>query len=107
LVEKARNLGYKVTLLYFWLSSPLVAIERVAIRVAKGGHHIPDETVERRYYRGLKNLFDIYIPICDHWAVVNSMGHPLKVIVEGNFGSEPVVNNIEIWQLLAREHDKS
>lgn len=107
LVEKAHNLGYTVTLLYFWLSSPLVAIERVAIRVARGGHHIPDETVERRYYRGLKNLFDIYIPICDHWAVVNSMGHPLKVIAEGSFGSEPVINNIEIWQLLARNHEKS
>lgn len=107
LVERAKRLDYNVTLLYFWLSSPLVAIERVAIRVAKGGHYIPDETVERRYYRGLKNLFDIYIPICDHWAVVNSMGHPLKIIAEGNFGSKPNVHNLEIWQLLARNHGKS
>jgi predicted ABC-type ATPase len=107
LIGKAKTRHYKVTLLYFWLSSPLVAIERVAVRVAKGGHHISDETVERRYYRGLKNLFDIYIPICDHWAVVNSMGHLLNVIAEGNFDSEPVVRNVELWQLIARKHGKS
>ncbi|SDD81264.1 Predicted ABC-type ATPase [Dyadobacter soli] len=107
LVDRAHNLGYKVTLLYFWLSSPAVARERVAIRVSKGGHHIPDETVERRYYGGLRNLFDIYIPICDEWALVNSMGHPLKVIAEVSFASKPDVNDSETWQLLLENYGQS
>ena len=49
LVEKAHSQGYDVTLLYFWLKSPQQAIERVAERVAKGGHNIPNDTIIRRY----------------------------------------------------------
>ncbi|HEY4197319.1 MAG TPA: zeta toxin family protein, partial [Mucilaginibacter sp.] len=52
LIKKARQTGYKITLVYFWLSSPQEAKQRVATRVSKGGHHIPDEVVTRRYYGG-------------------------------------------------------
>lgn len=45
-VKKAKEIGYEVTLLYFWLSSPEMAIERVAKRVSKGGHNIPTEVIE-------------------------------------------------------------
>ena len=61
LVEKAHSQGYDVTLLYFWLKSPQEAIERVAERVAKGGHNIPNDTIIQRYWEGLDNLFNIYI----------------------------------------------
>lgn len=54
----AKSKNYEVILLYFWLSSVELAIDRIAERVKKGGHSIGDEIVERRYYRGLKNLFD-------------------------------------------------
>ena len=63
LVETAHQKGYNVTLLYFWLESPEQAIERVAERVSKGGHDIPKDVIIRRYWAGLNNLFDIYMPI--------------------------------------------
>ena len=50
LVETAHQKGYDVTLLYFWLKSPEQAIERVAERVSKGGHDIPNDTIFRRYW---------------------------------------------------------
>src|ERR1700761_9193137 len=50
LIRAARGMGYEVTLLYFWLSSPAIAKERVAMRVQRGGHNIPPEIIERRYY---------------------------------------------------------
>ena len=56
LVEKAHSQGYDVTLLFFWLKSPQQAIERVAERVAKGGHDIPKDIIVRRYWEGLDNL---------------------------------------------------
>jgi len=56
LLKKAKASGYKITLVYFWLSSPEEAIERVATRVSKGGHHIPEEVIRRRYYAGINNL---------------------------------------------------
>jgi predicted ABC-type ATPase len=53
LIKDAKTLGYDVTLLFIWLDSPKTAIQRVARRVAKGGHNIPQEVIERRYYRGI------------------------------------------------------
>lgn len=58
-IKKARTKGYKIILLYFWLASPDFAKQRVAKRVRQGGHNIPDEIVERRYYRGISSLFTL------------------------------------------------
>ncbi len=63
LVEQAKSIGYQVILLFFWLSSPEMAIERVAERVREGGHNIPTETIVRRYWLGLQNFFTIFAPI--------------------------------------------
>lgn len=98
LIKKAKALNYTVTLLYFWLSSPEVAIDRVAKRVSKGGHHIPDDVVERRYYRGIKNLFKLYIPICDNWTIINNMALKVEWVVEKVQGSPRIILNDDIWK---------
>lgn len=72
LVLKAQKKGYNVNLLFFWLESPEVACMRVAKRVAEGGHNIPIETIFRRYWLGLENLFKIFIPIVDYWALYDN-----------------------------------
>lgn len=72
LVLKAQKKGYNVNLLFFWLESPDVACMRVAKRVAEGGHNIPIETIFRRYWLGLENLFKIFIPIVDYWALYDN-----------------------------------
>lgn len=61
----ARQRGYTVTLLFFWLQNTELAKERVKIRVSEGGHNVEPEVVERRYFKGIRNLFDIYLPIID------------------------------------------
>lgn len=71
LVRKAHQLGYKVHLFFFWLASAEQAKARVRQRVSEGGHHVPDNVIERRYYLGLKNLVRIYMPNCDYVAVVD------------------------------------
>jgi predicted ABC-type ATPase len=65
MINRAKQKGYIVTLLYFWLQSVELAKERVKIRVAEGGHDIDPEIIERRFVRGIKNLFDLYLPIAD------------------------------------------
>ena len=62
MVRSAQAQGYYCTVLYFWLNSPDIAIERVAKRVATGGHDIPEETIRRRYIMGLNYLFHSYMP---------------------------------------------
>jgi predicted ABC-type ATPase len=74
-VLRAKDLGYTVTLLFFWLNNIELAKERVKIRVSEGGHNIPSEVIERRYSNGIKNLFSIYIKIVDGTLIYdNSYG---------------------------------
>jgi len=45
MIKFAQENGYKVTLLFFWLSVPNLAVERVKMRVASGGHNIDEKTI--------------------------------------------------------------
>lgn len=86
LVRKAHEQGYQVVLIFFWLPSPAMAQERVAKRVSEGGHNIPPDVIERRYYRGLENLFDIFMPIVDAWMIFDNssetslVAHDFKIV---------------------------
>lgn len=84
IIQEAQAVGYEVTVLYFWLNSPELAIRRVQERVAAGGHNIPDAVVRRRYVMGLQYLFDTYIPICDRWVLADNSRTPFTVIAEGS-----------------------
>ena len=100
LVRYAQMQGYKVTLLYLWLDSPQMAIGRVADRVAKGGHYIPHEVVQRRYYRGVTNLVNLYIPICDKWMVVKNDASQPEPVAEGGKGNKDIIFYDYIWTVI-------
>ncbi len=98
LVEQAHRQGYEVTLLFFYLQSPEQAIERVAERVAKGGHNIPADIIIRRYWEGIRNLFQIYVPIVDTWLLVNNSETPRQIIATGGLGQETDIIQNELYQ---------
>lgn len=56
LMEEARAHGYRIELVYIRLASPELALHRVAARVRRGGHDVPEQDVLRRYERSLANL---------------------------------------------------
>jgi len=58
------------------LPSPEMAVVRVAKRVSEGGHNIPIETIHRRYWLGLRNFFNIFIPIVDSWMFFDNKNRP-------------------------------
>mgnify|MGYP003480121350 CR=1 FL=1 len=101
---KAIENGYNVKLLFFWLPTVEMAINRVAIRVSEGGHHIPAHVIARRYSRGIENLFKIYIPLCDHWAVFDNADETPDMIAEGIEKQTTVVQD-ETWQLLKSKYE--
>ena len=84
IVKNAQAAGYTVTLLYFWLNSPELAIERVRARVEAGGHNIPEETIRRRYQTGIYNFFNLYSPVCERWILADNSQIPFRVIAEGS-----------------------
>lgn len=100
LIREAQQKGYFVTLLYFWLNTPELAIERVKMRVAAGGHNVPENTIRRRYKAGIQNLFKLYIPICNYWMVADNSMSPLKVIAKGFKSEKKEIFNSTIFTKL-------
>ncbi|MBW8331270.1 MAG: zeta toxin family protein [Prolixibacteraceae bacterium] len=97
LVAEAKANGYFVTLLFFWLDSVDLAIERVKIRVSQGGHNIQEEIIRRRYASGLENLSKIYLPICDYWMIYDNSNPPSSIIAEGFLDKDIEVYKPEIF----------
>jgi len=64
LIRKMLADGWQVQLIYLWIPSVELAIERVTERVAHGGHNIPRESIIRRYPRSIANLLNDYSRIC-------------------------------------------
>lgn len=100
LISRAQAQGYEVTILYFWLSSPQMAIQRVKNRVATGGHDIPEEVIKRRYYMGLEYLFNHYIPVVDHWILADNSVAPFKVTAQGNKGEDPIIRDPKTYGII-------
>ena len=101
IVRQAQQLGYETTVLYFWLNSPDLAIERVRDRVVSGGHNIPDAVIRRRYVMGLQYLFDVYIPVIDRWILADNSKPPFSVVAEGSKDVIYIKDN-EKYQLIRR-----
>ena len=99
IVRQAKARGYETTVLYFWLNSPDLAIQRVRERVVSGGHNIPDAVVRRRYVMGLQYLFDTYIPEMDRWVLTDNSKPPFTVVAEGSDGLTYIKDN-EKYQLI-------
>ena len=99
-IQKAKENGYNVALVYFWLSSPELAIARVKRRVTEGGHNIPEEVIRRRYKKGIHNLFKLFIPICDYWILIDNSQNPYEIIIEGEEDQELNIQNEQIWNKL-------
>jgi len=72
--------GYKIHIFFLWLNSVNLARSRIAERVKKGGHNIPDDIIERRYIAGLLNFFKLYTKHVNSWTLFdNSYSLPLTV----------------------------
>jgi predicted ABC-type ATPase len=81
-ILQAKSKGYRITLLFFWLQNAELAKERVKTRVDEGGHNIDPIVIERRFLRGIKNLFDIYLPLVDGALVFDNSEGKHELIAE-------------------------
>lgn len=97
LVKTAREQGYYVVLLFFWLPTSEMAVARVKKRVSEGGHNIPIETIHRRYWLGLKNFFNIFSPIVDSWMFFDNEQHPKLLATNKNIVDIQCFKKLEIY----------
>jgi predicted ABC-type ATPase len=78
-----------------------MAIARVAARVRAGGYHVPPETVERRYYRGIHNFFELYQPLAATWKVYDNAAEPgARLIASGGIARSERIYRAKDWKAI-------
>jgi predicted ABC-type ATPase len=82
-IPRWRETGYGITLFFLSLPSPEVAISRVAQRVRRGGHHVADDVVRRRFFAGRDNFETLYKPIVDAWFHYDNAGREPVLLETG------------------------
>jgi predicted ABC-type ATPase len=82
-VVRARSRGYRIGLIYVGLRNAELAISRVRVRVAKGGHDVPEVDIRRRYMRSLENLKQAVVQADQSHILDNSSArHPAIRLME-------------------------
>ena len=98
-IVKRKAEGYRTRLVFIWLPSAELAIERVTDRVRVGGHHIPDDVIRRRYAGGLRILFELYLPLMDRWEVLDGTEPAdLRLVAQDGGGDQPEVVSEATWR---------
>jgi predicted ABC-type ATPase len=104
-IEEAKQKGYTTTLIFFWLQNVELAKKRVEIRVSEGGHNIEPDIIERRYLKGIKNLFDIYLPLVDGALIFDNSSGKHELLAQKTVDGSVIVLNSQKFNQLKSYYD--
>ena len=90
LLTRLREQGYRIHLFFLWLPAADLAVARVANRVRQGGHDIPEPVIRRRFKAGLRNFYDLYVPLADEWWILDACKNPPLVMAEYHNGHKTI-----------------
>ena len=83
------------------------AVARVAERVRMGGHDVPEETIRRRYNKGIENFFRLYRPLSDTWRMYNnSVRSGPRIVADGGTGRREAIYDPATWSMIRGEHNE-
>lgn len=88
---------YHLHLVYLWLPTADLAVARVRSRTAMGGHSVPEDTIRRRYQKGLNNFFKLYRPLSHSWRFYNAAGTKIKLIASGSGETSIKIYDSKLW----------
>ena len=80
LLRTLKAQGYRINLFFLWIPTVEMALARIADRVRRGGHRIPEPVVRRRFHKGLSHLFHLYRPLLDSWTLFDNSGLPPRLV---------------------------
>ncbi|MDT9754871.1 zeta toxin family protein [Heyndrickxia coagulans] len=105
-MEKAKAMGYKITMFYVALNNVNQNIERVAMRVKNGGHDIPTEDILRRNKTSFEHLYN-YATMADDLVLIDNSLDDGEIVLEVNDGQITFEkSNLPKWALPAWERFK-
>ncbi|HFA51656.1 MAG TPA: hypothetical protein ENJ95_21795 [Bacteroidetes bacterium] len=90
--ERAIKNEYKIKLIYIFLDTPELCFDRVKMRVKKGGHKVPKEDIERRFYRSINNFWNEMKNTADEWSLLYNGEYGFQNIAAGEFGNYIIEN---------------
>jgi len=100
-IGELKKQGYGFHLIYLWLRSPALAVERVRERVRIGGHDVPEPVIRRRYLKGVRNLFALYQSLADTWAIYdNSVSADPVLIAIGKSNNDITILDNSLWRII-------
>ena len=103
-ISKLCKKDYLFQLVFLWLPSEEFAINRVAERVRRGGHNVPDETIKRRYHAGLNNFFRLYQQIADTWYFFDNSINVPNLIAYGKKSNKLLVKDDKCWHNITERY---
>jgi predicted ABC-type ATPase len=81
LLKQAASIGYSVVLFFIGNSGPNISRQRVAMRVAKGGHNVPAQKLVERYPRTMANLASALRELPQVWIYDNDvLSDPFRLV---------------------------
>ncbi len=99
-LERFRAAGYETVIMFVSLESPEICKARVQERVLKGGHHVSDEDIERRFFRSKRNFWQSYRGLVDHWCLFSNSGQNFQEVAVGRGDQYTIVNEAEFEAFL-------
>lgn len=100
-LSEAKADGYIVRLGYVSVPSPDLAVHRVAQRVLRGGHDIPEPVIRRRYWRSLVNFERLYRPLCDAWTLYDHRTEHLIPVASQRRTQSETIHDLNLWREFA------
>ena len=82
-LKRWKAAGYRIEIVYLRLSSPRLALRRIAARVKQGGHNVSRSDVLRRFTRSWNNFQNVYQLLADEWTVYDNSGSKPRVVEQG------------------------
>lgn len=83
-IDRARTSGYSISIYYVFVDSAETCIERVALRVRRGGHHVPEQDIRRRFNRSIGNFWHTYRELADTWVLMYNSPSELVDVAGGS-----------------------
>jgi predicted ABC-type ATPase len=82
-LKRWKAAGYRIEIVYLRLSSPRLALRRIAARVKQGGHNVARADVLRRFNRSWNNFEKFYRLLADAWSVYDNSGRNPRILERG------------------------
>ena len=81
-IRQWQETGYRIKLIFLSLPDVEIAVKRVRIRVAQGGHNVDEPVIRRRFDKGWNNFHNIYKKLVDAWVLYDNSGESPQLIDE-------------------------